>query len=468
MTFFPLLARELNTRATAHATYWLRSGIGLIGILISIEAIGLGPLAAPALAGKYIFNGLVGSAFLLSCGGCLLTADTLSAELREGTLVLLFLTRVKTVDILLSKLGSIGIAGLWSLLALLPVLTIPILVGGVTGGDAFRKALALMDTLFFALSAGLWASAGQEDRARSTRKAVLTVILIVVIPLIPFSVMPRLFHSIGLFSPFVLVLLAGDIRYGGSKALYWISLSLLQGLSWIFLGWAGLSLKRVVSAADAAAFQPSSAAKKEERALGLASWQPNKEDSHPLEWAIYRRNGISAGLWVIAVVGVAFSSCLNLARQSIGMSGASSFWLLAPSIGVITSLAGAVLVAWVASRFFIAARRNGTLELLLTTPLGAETLLAEQSKVLRRMFALPILLMQAAVIPQLLQGLARTNTGVGGWQGYLALFTLLSLANTYFGIETLSWLGLWFGVKARSQAGATCGQLASAKAFRVW
>src|ERR1700746_3361578 len=111
MTFLPLLERELNPRATAHATYWLRSGIGLIGILISMEAIGLGALAAPALAGKYIFNGLVGSAFLLSCGGCLLTADTLSAELREGTLVLLFLTRVKTLDILLSKLGSIGFAG---------------------------------------------------------------------------------------------------------------------------------------------------------------------------------------------------------------------------------------------------------------------------------------------------------------------------------------------------------------------
>src|SRR5690349_16953905 len=185
MTFFPLLARELSARATTKATYWVRCGIGLIGILICMEAIVLGPLVAPAVAGKLIFNGLVGSAFLLSCGGCLLTADSLSGELREGTLVLLLLTRVKTVDILLSKLGSIGIAGLWSLLALLPVLAIPILVGGVTGGDAFRKALALMDTLFFALSAGLWASAGQRERGRSTRRAVVAVLLAVVVPIIP-------------------------------------------------------------------------------------------------------------------------------------------------------------------------------------------------------------------------------------------------------------------------------------------
>src|SRR5215470_17021702 len=98
MTFLPLLTRELQVRAIAQATYWLRSGIGLIAILICMEALGLGTVAPPALAGKFIFNGLVYSTFLLCCAGFLLTADTLGGELREGTLLLLFLTRVKTLD----------------------------------------------------------------------------------------------------------------------------------------------------------------------------------------------------------------------------------------------------------------------------------------------------------------------------------------------------------------------------------
>jgi hypothetical protein len=149
-----------------------------MAILICMEAIGLGSAVSPALAGEYIFNGLVYSAFLLCCAGFLLTVSTLNGELREGTLLLLFLTRVKTLDILLGKLGSIGIAGLWSLLALLPVLGIPILIGGVTGGEAFRKALALIDTLFLALSIGLWASASQDERGRSTRKAAVTLLLL--------------------------------------------------------------------------------------------------------------------------------------------------------------------------------------------------------------------------------------------------------------------------------------------------
>jgi len=282
MTFLPLWTRELHVRASAQATYWLRCGIGLVAILIWMKAIGLGPVVPPALAGKIIFNGLVYSTFLLCCGGFLLTADSLSGELREGTLLLLFLTRVKTLDVLLSKLGSIGIAGLWSLLALLPVLAIPILIGGVTGGDAFRKALALMDTYFLALSIGLWASAGQEERARSTRKAVVMVLLLVVLPLIPFSIMPRLFHGIGLFSPYILVVMAGDIRYVATKVPYWISFSLVQGLSWLFLARAACNLKRLAFSAEAAAFKAALAIKRQQRALGLVSWQPDKEDSHPI------------------------------------------------------------------------------------------------------------------------------------------------------------------------------------------
>jgi hypothetical protein len=102
----------------------------------------------------------------------------------------------------------------------------------------------------------------------------------------------------------------------------------------------------------------------------------------------------------------------------------------------------------------VAARYSGALELLLTTPLGAETIVREQCKVLRRLFAWPVVLMQAAIIPQLVQGLLRTDSGIAGWQAYLALSILLSLANTFFGTDALLRLGLWFGVKARTQAAA--------------
>ena len=102
---------------------------------------------AAATLGHSVFNGLVATAFLLCCGASLLTSDIISRERREGTLGLLLLTRVRSFDLLLGKLSSSGITSLCSLLAFLPVLVIPILAGGVTGGVVARKGLALLNSI---------------------------------------------------------------------------------------------------------------------------------------------------------------------------------------------------------------------------------------------------------------------------------------------------------------------------------
>jgi ABC-type transport system involved in multi-copper enzyme maturation permease subunit len=466
MILLPILGRELRVRAQGRATYLIRCGIGLVGMLICIEGLGAGAKVAPALAGQNVFSAMVMAAFLISCSCSLLTADAISREKREGTLGLLFLTRVKAVDVLVGKLGSIGMAGVWSLLAFLPVLMVPVLVGGVTGGDAFRKALALVDTLFLALAAGLWASAGPEDRFTASRRALLLMALLALLPVVPFVLMPRLLHGLGLLSPLVLLLLAGDIRYSATPRLYWLSLILVQFIGWLLVFLAGAQLRKALRGHGATpGFAPPPAAKKTERSLGLASWQPVKEEASPIEWVVYRLNGINAIVWIIAVLGLACNGWTNLVRQPSLPSGTTSFWLFAPAVGVISGFVGSTLVAWVASRFFVGARRSGVLELLLTTPLGAENVLPEQRKVLRRIFVWPVLVMQAPIIPQLLEGLtpATTSGQVPHLEAMLTLSRLVGLANTYLGIEALCWLGLWFGMKAGSQGGAIIWTVGLAK-----
>ena len=49
------------------------------------------------------------------------------------------------------------------LAAFLPMLMIPVLAGGVTGGEALREGLVLLNTFWFSLCAGLWASARSEE-----------------------------------------------------------------------------------------------------------------------------------------------------------------------------------------------------------------------------------------------------------------------------------------------------------------
>src|ERR1043166_2914920 len=110
MTFLPVIERELRVRSRKNATYGLRVGVALATMLVCLPALlWSGPFAGPSFpktVGKNVFDAIVAVGFILCCGACLLTADAISSERREGTLGLLLLTRVKAFDVLLGKLGS--------------------------------------------------------------------------------------------------------------------------------------------------------------------------------------------------------------------------------------------------------------------------------------------------------------------------------------------------------------------------
>src|SRR5208337_1969356 len=183
MTLLPILERELRTRARSQGNYWGRFTVVAVGLLVSLPPLlWSGRFVGLAMNGREAFDGLVAAAFLLCCAACLLTADTISGERREGTLGLLLLTRVRYFDVLAGKFASSGLTCLLSLVAFLPVLMVPILAGGVSGAEAARKSLALFDILFLALSAGLWASARGFEQLRTMREAVGLLAAIVLGP----------------------------------------------------------------------------------------------------------------------------------------------------------------------------------------------------------------------------------------------------------------------------------------------
>jgi len=469
MTLLPIVSRELLSRSRSRATYWARFVVALVGVLVCLESMGSAPPGAPAGMGRYVFNAVVAAAFLVSCSMCLLAADAISAERREGTLGLLFLTRVKTLDVLLGKLGSVGVISLGALVAFLPVLMIPVLAGGVTGGEASRKGLALLNMLFFALVAGLCASAAQHERFRAVRSAVLTIGLTMIIPFLPYAVgFGGLLHLFAALSPLVSIIAAGDAHYSSSRGFYWASLLAVHMMAWLILLAAGLRLRR--SASDQCselALSPAPVrvvAKELERDVGLGSWQPVKGESSPIEWLVFRQYGVSAGLWAAALLALAYEGWVPLARQPIKVPGVSPSWFFAGALGVVGALSGGAVVAWVASRFFVSVRRTGELELLMTTPLGVETIVTEQWNVLKRFFAWPVLVMQAPMIPQILAGPSGPpNAFPPSWQSYVTLFKLLVVANTFLGACALCWLGLWFGLRARTQAGAIVWTVGLAK-----
>src|SRR5664279_6501488 len=123
-----------------------------------------------------LFSILTGSAVLYCLlSGVWFTADCLSAEKREGTLGLLFLTDLKGYDVVFGKLVATSLNGFYAALAAVPILALQLLLGGVTAGEFGRMALVVVNTLFFSLALGICVSA----MSRSPRKAMAMTLLAV-------------------------------------------------------------------------------------------------------------------------------------------------------------------------------------------------------------------------------------------------------------------------------------------------
>ena len=103
----------------------------------------------------------------------MLTADCISRERREGTLGLLFLTPLKGPDIVVAKGVAQGLRAMTLGLAVLPVLTIPFLLGGVSWTEASLSVILNANAMCWALAAGLLASAWSKAWLRALLLAAI-------------------------------------------------------------------------------------------------------------------------------------------------------------------------------------------------------------------------------------------------------------------------------------------------------
>jgi hypothetical protein len=513
MTVLPIVERELRARARNRSNYWGRFAMGAVGLLASVPPLlWAGAFSGPAANGRDAFHGLMAAAFLLCCAACLLTADAISGERREGTLGLLLLTRVRHFDVLAGKFASVGLTSLLGLAAFLPVMGLPILVGGVTGGEAARSGLALIDTLILALSVGLCVSSRGVDRFRTARAALSMMAGLVLLPLIVGLIFRG--TQAGLASPLGLLLKASDSNYKGSANSYWVSLAVVQGISWVLLVGAAARLRGLgqdvwtsespflagTQEEDSAPEAPP--VKTEVRSLTSSAkvvlkkcrycggendaiavychgcgteLQPRKRppvrpppltsQPGPIHWLLRRQRGLRTLLWVAATVG--FIHQIFFGFLGTGFGRGMVFMGLTYPIHIATSATIASLFAYVAGRFFIEAQRSGELELLLTTPVGAKEMISTQWTVLKRMVLGPVLLMLVSeIFTNLLMLLARFGTG---YEIYYVMTCLFGVVNTIVGVGAVCWLGLWFGFRGgQGRAVLRTVLLAKGVPYGVW
>src|SRR5262245_21514310 len=182
---WPILERELRVAARRRGTYWLRALTALWAILLFgwLLLLLLREDLPPSEQGRYLFLILfsVGFAHCLLAGAGL-TADCISKEKRDGTLGLLFLTDLKAFDIVLGKLAATSLSSIYAVLAIVPVVALPVQLGGITGTQLWQAALVLLNTTFFSLSAGLLISTLSHNERKAMFATVLVIVLATTLP----------------------------------------------------------------------------------------------------------------------------------------------------------------------------------------------------------------------------------------------------------------------------------------------
>ncbi|MBM3832641.1 MAG: hypothetical protein FJ403_05095 [Verrucomicrobia bacterium] len=164
---WPVISRELRAEARNPLNYWFR----LLGAGVVVAGFALMMIDQSGRAGQLgarLFRELNSMLFFsIAVFVPMLTADCLSREKREGTLGLPFLTPLKARDIVIGKSLLHTVRALTLLLAALPVLLLPFMLGGVSGRQVTQAIAFNLSALLLALAAGLLASVRNTEWVRA-------------------------------------------------------------------------------------------------------------------------------------------------------------------------------------------------------------------------------------------------------------------------------------------------------------
>jgi len=401
MTFLPIVERELRVASRRHATYSMRLAVALVAIVIGIFVYLAGVRLPKATAARHIFTGLsaVGLLYGLAAGRRF-TADCVSEEKREGTLGLLFLTHLKGYDVILGKLAATSLNGFFCLLAIFPVIAIPLLMGGVTSGEFWRMVLVLLNTFLFSLAIGVFASVLSWNPRRAMGANFLWLLLIagglpacaaVIAYFTPAHVfVPEMLYPCPGFSFY----LVEDVNYRARTQDFWWSAAIIHTLTWLLVALSSSIVMRTWHD------QPGEKGKLRwrERWERLVFGAPHRRRSlrkrllnvNPFLWLASRAWFKPFGVWV----AVAFVAGWWLyLRFSLKFDWSDENFCFATAL-----LLNCLLKLWIAvetGQRLAEDQKIGALELLLSTPLSTRDIVRGQWLSLRRQFLRPLLLVLA-------------------------------------------------------------------------
>jgi ABC-type transport system involved in cytochrome c biogenesis permease component len=427
----PVVERELRVALHRRDARKARSRVARLGVLGVSLFLLFGALTGTKSWGGtlhfFLFLGGLG----LAVGPAIQISVGLFAEEREQqTLELLYLTGMGSAELFIGKVVGGALVSSCELMALAPVVAVPFLSGGLSF-DLFLATLACLPTVFvLVLAAGTLASV--LCKQEGTALVILGVILGALSLALPLP------YNLGFWltgtAPFAKSWLVLSPALGPwMVARNFAGFSVSDFWAWTLVTWAwtvaGLALAAVTLKRNwrrdlERVVEEGWRAKWEAFVHGSAEWRES-----------LRRRVLAANAYQWLV-----EQDRRPVLQAWGfMASVCAFWLLGwcawphvwPSTvnffsTAIVLLAGIdALVAHAAARQMAADRRDGALELLLTTALGPEEMLNGQRAALRHQFRPVKCVLFGLLVGMGLAGLLTRGWTTPGLVSYLAVWCLL-------------------------------------------
>jgi ABC-type transport system involved in multi-copper enzyme maturation permease subunit len=440
MPLWPVAAREARSAARAPRTYAWRAAVAAVGI--AVIPISLWVSASGATLGRAVFVGVAGMAFIYCLfGGILRTADAIAEEKRENTLGLLFLTDLKVGDVLSGKLLASTATLFFGLLAILPLLAIPVLLGGVSSRDLIRMSLCLINSLFFSISVGFLISTFFRQGWVAISAALATMLAYVfVLPIIA-SLLPPFFHAtLMAFTPAYVFASIIDSNPGMN---FWQTLTITHLIAWLNILFTAHFLPQFWQDRPRSVRAQIQWERLTRLRFGGANtrkrFRTRLLNRNPLFWLSGREQVSSFGLMVFMI----FLCGLSL----VGEWQEVIYALIALHATLLVRMASA------ASHSLAEDRKSGALELLLATSLSVRDVLKGRWMALGRQFFGPIIIVTMWHLFTILW--------MGVMSPYPKLSNILGVAFFVFGLAWIAtgWFGMWMGLRARHPVAAIWGTL---------
>ena len=456
MRVLPIVERELRVASRKLTTYLGRTTIALLAIIVGGWLLLVMFRQPSNEIGKALFVALSVVIFIYApISGIAATADCLSEEKREGTLGLLFLTDLKGYDVVLGKLVAGSLGAIYGMLAVLPILAVSILFGGVTYVEFGRVALTALNILFLALSIGMFSSSVCRDERRAAVMSVLLIVFLTAFPAIARWADAKIngtpesdFYFV--FSPWMTCIYAFELPMIQN----WFSLSNLITASY-----------SVVLLATACIIVPRSWQEKGRsgKPVGVRKrWFDLTQGTSDVRLAYRRRLlDINSFFWLAArdrfkakLVWVLLATAAVLWLW--GWVHEGNQWLDQGNYIFTAICIHTILKYWFAMeacRRFVEDRRSGAMELLLSTPVRVTDILKGQWQALAQQFLLPVSCMVLIDIVFLIAGMDERH-----WKDFdywWLNLCIVGISVFVFDLVTLGWVSMWAGITSQTSNRAT-------------